>query len=252
MPLTKRRRLFAARTVALGAAILLRGRARAFAWTVHEILRIGPTLVRNGDWYGPVATGFETQEREVWLTIDDGPEPSQTPGVLEQLERHGARASFFVVGRKVDWARALARRIVEAGHSLENHTYNHFAGAFWAAPPCAVRSEIVRCSHAIRVATGRDARWFRSPAGLTNSSVHPIAARSWLRIAGWSASGGDGLPGREPAEVAERLMARVRPGAILLLHEGRGREPVAVLEHLLPRLAESGYRCVLPGPATVV
>lgn len=246
MPLTTRRRILTTRGAALCATVLLRGRARAAAWTLHEILRLGPTLLRNSDLHGPVARRFRTEKNEVWLTIDDGPDPGQTPQILDLLSSAGARASFFVVGKKVDWNRPLCRRIVAEGHTLENHTHSHPSGLFWAMPCCAIRAEIVRCSHAIRIAAGVDPTWFRSPAGLTNACVHPIAARSWLRLAGWSADGLDGLPGRDPGDVVARILRGLQPGAIILLHEGPGRRSVETLELLLAKLSARGFRCVIP------
>ena len=251
MSLTTRRQIFLARHVALAAVFLLRGRARAAAWTVHEILRLGPTLLRNSVLYGPVAQRFRTGRKEVWLTIDDGPDPNQSPRLLELLAEADARASFFVVGKNVDRNRALCRRIVAGGHTLENHTYSHPSAVFWALPCCWIRAEIVRCSHAIRVAAGVDPSWFRSPAGLTNSCLHPAAARSWLRVAGWSAEGLDGLPGRNPEDVVVGLLRGLRPGAILLLHEGPGRRSVETLELLLAEIAARGFRCVIPRGAEV-
>ena len=246
-----RNQILAARRVALAAALILRGRARAAAWGIHEILRVGPTLLRNSDLHGPVAHRFKTEEQEVWLTIDDGPDPEQTPRLLELLAAAGARASFFVVGSKVDWNRALCRQIVAGGHTLENHSYSHPSGLFWAMPCCAIRAEIVRCSHAIRVAAGVAPSWFRSPAGLTNACVHPVAARSWLRVAGWSASGLDGLPGADPGEVVARILRHLEPGAILLMHEGPGRRSVEILTLLLDELSARGFRCVIPSGAAV-
>ncbi|MEI6277821.1 MAG: polysaccharide deacetylase family protein [Verrucomicrobiae bacterium] len=250
--MTKRRQIRALRGIALGATVLLRGRARAAAWAAHEILRLGPTLLRNSDLNGPVARHFDTKKKEVWLTIDDGPDPGQTPQLLEILKSHGALASFFVVGKKVDGNRALCRRIVSGGHTLENHTHTHPSGLFWTLPCCAIRNEIVRCSHAIRVAAGVSPSWFRSPAGLTNACVHPAAARAWLRVAGWSADGLDGIPGRAPGEVAARILRRVNPGAILLMHEGPGRNSAQVLELLLAGLALEGFRCVIPRGKDVI
>lgn len=236
----------ALRTAALAASIILRGRARAGAWAAHEILRLGPTLLRNSDLNGPVALRFETEANEVWLTIDDGPDPDQTPQLLDLLSAHNARASFFVIGKNVDQNRALCRRMIAVGHTLENHTYSHPAALFWAMPCCAVRDEIARASHAIRVAAGVAPTWFRSPAGLTNCSVHPAAARLWLRVAGWSSDGGDGIPGRAPRAVAARILRGARPGAILLLHEGPGRNSAEVLRLVLEGLSARGLRCVIP------
>ncbi|MFA7344434.1 MAG: polysaccharide deacetylase family protein [Terrimicrobiaceae bacterium] len=251
MPLSRRRQVLAARNLALAAVVLLRGRARAAAFAAHEILRLGPTLLRNSDLNGPVARRFRTDRQEVWLTVDDGPDPAQTPRLLELLAAAGARASFFVIGRKVDWNRALCRRIADGGHTLENHSYSHPSAFFWAYPCCAVRSEIARCNHAIRVASGTAPSWFRSPVGLTNACVHPAAARSWLRVAGWSAPGLDGIPGADPAEVVARIMRRLEPGAILLMHEGPGRRSVETMKLLLDAISACGFRCVIPCGADV-
>ena len=220
MPLTKRHQLRAARTLAAAVAALFPGRPRALAWALHEILRLSPTLIRNNDWHGPVAKRFHPEGREVWLTIDDGPDPEQTPRMLDLLAAADARASFFVVGEHVDANRALSHRIAKDGHSLENHTYTHPSALFWTLPCCLIRSEIARCNHAIRVAAGVNPSWFRSPVGMTNPCVHPAAAQAWLRVAGWSADGLDGLPGRDPVVVA--------------------------LDLLLRRLADAGFRCVIP------
>ena len=251
MPLKTRKQIGAARKVALAATVLLRGRARAAAWTIHEILRLGPTLLRNSDINGPVAHRFRTEKQEVWLTIDDGPDPEQTPRILEILAAAGARASFFVVGSKADANRPLCRQIAAGGHTLENHTYSHLSGLFWTMPCCAIQSEIERCSHAIRVAAGVDPSWFRSPAGLTNACVHPAAARAWLRVAGWSAAGLDGFPGADPGDVVARIVRGLEPGAILLMHEGPGRRSVETLRLLLDEISARGFRCVIPCGADV-
>jgi len=251
MSISTRRRILSLRRAALGATILLRGRAQAGAWALHEILRLGPTLLRNSSLHGPVAKSFRAAGKQVWLTIDDGPDPDQTPLLLDLLARHGAKASFFVVGKNVESNRALCHRILADGHTLENHTQSHPSATFWAMPCCAVQEEIEHCSHAIRVATGECPTWFRSPAGLTSSCVHPAAARAWLRLAGWSADGRDGIPGSTPHAVAKRILAGVRRGAILLMHEGPGRRSTEVLDLLLQGLSAGGFQCVIPNPADV-
>jgi peptidoglycan/xylan/chitin deacetylase (PgdA/CDA1 family) len=236
----------AARLASLLATILLPGRARAGAWLLHEGLRIVPSVVRNNDWLGPLAKSFPTTKNEVWLTIADGPTPGQTPGILNALDNAGARASFFVIGRKVDWNRPLCRTIVDAGHTLENHTYSHPSALFWTLPACAMRAEIVRCNHAIHVASGRAPHWFRSPAGMTNACVHPAAARAWLKVAGWSASGLDGIPGGEPEKTVRCIMRNLTPGGIIVIHEGPGRRVIETLEILLAQLGQHGFRTVIP------
>src|SRR6187200_2212204 len=67
---------------------------------LSHLLILFPTLVANCQWWGPVETHFETTKREVWLTIDDGPDPIHTPRMLAILARFEARATFFVIGSR--------------------------------------------------------------------------------------------------------------------------------------------------------
>jgi peptidoglycan/xylan/chitin deacetylase (PgdA/CDA1 family) len=215
------------------------------AWPLAHGLVLYPTLRRNCGWFGPVVTSFETTRREVWLTIDDGPHPRDTPGILDLLAEYEALATFFMIGRNVDTHRDLVWRAHRDGHQIGNHSYSHPAGRFWSLGPGAMEREITRGSDAILAATGTRPTVFRSPVGMTNPFVHP--ALGGLRLIGWSASGLDGLSARG-IQVVDRLMARVRPGAILVLHEGGAPGRIETLRLLLQSLHEAGYKCVIPGP----
>ncbi|MGH8048699.1 MAG: polysaccharide deacetylase family protein, partial [Chthoniobacterales bacterium] len=204
-----------------------------------------PTLRRNCAWFGPIATRFETPRREVWLTIDDGPDPRDTPAILDLLAERRAKATFFMIGKKVDAHRGLAWRAHREGHQLGSHTQSHSSAWFWALGPCSTRCEIERGGDAIFTATGVRPSVFRSPVGMTNPFVH--RALDGQRLIGWSVSGLDGLSARGEA-VVERLMAKVCPGAILVLHEGGAPGRVETLVLLLDRLANAGYTCVIPEP----
>lgn len=238
--------LLAGKFLTLGLSLTGPRKLRFWSDRVYDVLWLYPTLSRNCDWHGPVATRFETAKKEVWLTIDDGPDPESTPGMLDLLKAHGAKATFFVIGRKVEQNRALVRRIVAEGHSLGNHTFSHPAPAWWILPRPLVRREIALGNETLVAASGRKPRFFRSPVGMNNSSVHPAAHAAGQRVIGWSAAGGDGCP-VAPSEVTRRIMTQVQPGSIILIHEGGvSRRREATLARLLEALAEEGYRCVLP------
>jgi peptidoglycan/xylan/chitin deacetylase (PgdA/CDA1 family) len=146
----------------------------------------------------------------------------------------------------VDAHRRVAGQLVEAGHSIENHTQNHPSGWWWAADPWTVAREIASCSHAIRTATGMEPRMFRSPVGMTNPWVHRASAAAGLRVVGWSVSGGDACA-VAPSRFVATLMRAISPGAIVLLHVGEGaRHRCHALSLLLRELQADGYRCVLP------
>ncbi|HEY1770469.1 MAG TPA: polysaccharide deacetylase family protein [Chthoniobacterales bacterium] len=211
---------------------------------LSHLLILYPTLVANCQWWGPVATRFETSSREVWLTIDDGPDAIHTPRMLELLERFGAKATFFVIGKLAEQLPDDLARIRAAGHGIGNHTFSHPSGTFWALPPSRIASEIDR--------SPESSPFFRAPAGLKNWFLHPLLVRRDMRLIGWTVRGLDTLSS-DPAGVAERILRGARPGAIVLLHEGHrlATDPdfhPRCLELTLAGLTKSGYRCVLPTP----
>lgn len=220
------------------------GAGAAVFCVAHWVTLYG-TLRRNSGWFGPLVTGFQPAGDEVWLTIDDGPTSRDTPGILAVLAAHGAKATFFFVGREVERDRELAMRVVRAGHEIGNHTYSHPAGAFWTLPPWKMDREIRLGADAIEVATGVRPRLFRSPVGMTNPFVHPVLEREGATLVGWSASGVDGL--RDRGEVVVRRVTRaLRPGGIIVLHEGGAPGRVETLDLLLRELKARGLRCVIP------
>lgn len=238
--------VLAGRIAAVLGVLAMRGRARAMAWAAHDFLWLYPTLRRNCAWHGEVLTYFKTSERAIWLTIDDGPDAENTPRILDVLAEHGAKATFFAIGRKIEQAPSVCHRIVSEGHTVEAHTYSHPAGWWWAMPRPLVRREIEGGYHAILSATGQAPRFFRSPVGMNNLSVHPVAAGLGLRVAGWSVDGCDGCPAA-PTSIVNRIVKTLRPGAIVLIHEyGRSRHRLLMLTRLMEKLDNAGYRCVLP------
>ncbi|HEY2801683.1 MAG TPA: polysaccharide deacetylase family protein [Chthoniobacterales bacterium] len=209
-----------------------------------HVLILFPTLVANCQWWGPVVRRFETKEREVWLTLDDGPDATQTPRMLELLERFEAKATFFVVGKRAVQFPELIEKIVAAGHEIGNHTCLHPSGSFWMLGPRRLAAEI-DCFPV-------SSPFFRAPAGLKNGFLHPLLEQRGMRLIGWTVRGLDTLS-HDASAVGERIQRRVKPGAILLLHEGHraATEPEfhpRCLERTLALLKQEKYRCVLPRP----
>lgn len=211
---------------------------------------LGPTLWRNCTWWGPVTKKFPTRRKEVWLTIDDGPDADETPAVLNVLEAFGAKATFFCIGRRAAAMPDLARAVIESGHEVQNHTFSHPAFSFWAASPRRAADEIRSGSEAIEQATGKKPGLFRAPAGLANAFVHAAAERANLKMIGWSAAGRDGIA-HDPEKVLGRILRGVGPGDIILLHENRlaGMTPgqrARTLEKLLAGLQCLGLQTTIP------
>ena len=201
--------------------------------------------------FGPALCYVPTAEGELALTFDDGPDPSSTPMVLDALRCAGARATFFLVGNKVEKHPELALRLVHEGHELGAHSYDHNRMyAFLSAKDVA--SDIERTCRVIAAATGVTPKWFRPPVGQMSPRTALGIERAGLRVAGWSVRSLDGLPHTTVETVCRRVQPRLRSGAIVLLHDAPEREcagsaPPAgarALPALLEVCRERGLRCV--------
>ncbi|HUF62679.1 MAG TPA: polysaccharide deacetylase family protein [Verrucomicrobiales bacterium] len=211
--------------------------------TAHLFL-VATTLLPGCRWNGPLVRSFATSRKAVWLTIDDGP-AADTEAMLDLLRASNARATFFVIGQVAETRPDLLRSIAAAGHGLGNHTHTHPVGSFWMAGPRRTLREIDLASAAIGKSAGVAPLLFRAPAGFRNVFLWPCLERRGMTLVGWARRGFDGIP-CDPERVVDRLTRRMRPGDILLIHQGRA-ESVEVLRRLLERLDAAGYRCVLPG-----
>lgn len=209
-------------------------------------------LVPSARGLGPVFTRFVTPRREVWLTLDDGPDPADTPRLLEILEKHGAKAAFFVIGERAAAHSELVAAIRRAGHTVGHHTHTHPCLKFWSLTPALLRDELVRGLVALR-AGGVKPEYFRAPVGIKNAGLDRELTRFGMRCVAWSVRSGDCLA-KSPAQVAARVMAKVKPGAIILMHEGPGVPAsvrVEAISQVLEKLSAAGYRCVTPEPETL-
>jgi peptidoglycan/xylan/chitin deacetylase (PgdA/CDA1 family) len=173
----------------------------------------------------------------VAITIDDGPDPAVTPRVLDVLDQHSAKATFFCIGELVQQHPGLAREIVSRGHSIENHSQHHLH-RFSVLGPGGVAEEIARAQDTIEAITGQRPRFFRAPAGLRSPFLEPVLARLGLRLASWTRRGFDTV-NPDPAVVYKRLTEGLKGGDILLLHDGhaaRAPSGAPVILEVLPQL----------------
>lgn len=225
----------------------------AALWFVPDFIILYHLLSPSAKGYMIMYSRFETPRREVWLTIDDGPDPVDTPRILALLARHNAVATFFMVGEHAAAEPELVRAALAAGHEVANHTHTHPLGTFWCASPKRLDRELDRCT-AVLVAAGATPVRFRPPAGLKNPWLRRALQARRMTCIGWTVRGLEKNQHR-PERVAERILRRVRPGAILLLHEGPRLHPdvrVRAIELVLERLSAEGYRCVVPAPGQLV
>ncbi|MEO7391181.1 MAG: polysaccharide deacetylase family protein [Ramlibacter sp.] len=237
-------------SVALHAVALLAVIAKPHWWpwvlaavVVDHLLVVGVGLWPRSHWLGPNWTLLPASARarnEIALTIDDGPDPAVTPQVLDLLDRHAARATFFCIGRRAALHPELCREIVRRGHSVENHSQRH-AHDFSVLGPRRLARELRASQETLTAITGQRPQFFRAPAGLRNLFLAPALARLDLRLISWSARGFDTRV-NDPGRVRNSLLCGLRAGAILLLHDGhaaRTPDGSAVILEVLPKVLES-------------
>jgi peptidoglycan/xylan/chitin deacetylase (PgdA/CDA1 family) len=201
---------------------------------------IGALLLRSAVWRGP------REGRRIALTFDDGPSPS-TPALLDLLDRHGAKATFFVCGVNVRRHPAVLRETAARGHELGNHSDTH-PNLFWMSN-AAREPEIRRAQDSVGEAAGVAPRWFRPPYGLHGPGLTALLRRLSLQSVMWTTIARDWI---DPAErISRRLAGGAQPGAILCLHDGRALSPepdiaptLAALADVLPRLRGEGFQFV--------
>jgi len=229
----------------VAAAGVLIARPALWPWALAAVLADHLILSAAGLWprshlLGPNWTHLPASAGAgaVAITIDDGPEPEITPRVLELLDAHQARATFFCIGERVARYPALARAIVARGHGIENHTYRHPFN-FSLLGPRGIATEVRRGQEAIADATGVVPRFFRAPAGLRNLFLEPVLAKSHLSLVSWTRRGFDTV-NASPERVLGRLTRNLAARDILLLHDGHAARTTAgnaiVLEVLPPLL----------------
>lgn len=151
------------------------------------------------------------------VTFDDGPSPTATRSILDVLERHGARATFFMLGGHVRRRPELARRVVEGGHEAAVHGDLHVPVPLLLAG--AIRAQVRRCAASIEEATGVRPRFYRAPFGFMTPGQAAL-----IRGLGFEPVLGDVYP-EDPhrpgaGRIAERVLDRLRGGSILILHDG--------------------------------
>jgi peptidoglycan/xylan/chitin deacetylase (PgdA/CDA1 family) len=221
---------------------------RVTRWLLAGILLTalsGLTLFLRPHWvvsllakqYPDVLFAIETDKPAVALTIDDGPDEETTPLILDALERHGARATFFIITDRIPGNEALLRRAVAAGHELGNHMTRDERSRRLSST--AFATELLRADEKLR--RFDEVRWFRPGGGWFNDGMVEIARRAGYRTVLGSVYPFDAAVA-SAGFAAWHVKTQARPGSVIILHDGgaRGRRTVAALELILPALERHG------------
>jgi peptidoglycan/xylan/chitin deacetylase (PgdA/CDA1 family) len=185
----------------------------------------------------------------VALTFDDGPDPVDTPKLLDLLREKGVKATFFVVGKRADQYPEIVRRAWAEGHLIANHTWSHYS-LFCFLMPGRLRAEIDRCTESIRRTCGSRPRFFRSPVGMRHPLLGLYLKDAGLEYVSWSIRTRDTLTAN--SSVLARRILKAAGGDIILLHDhlpGGADAMLEVLPRVIDELRERGFEFVLAGPS---
>jgi len=241
----------------LGAAGLVAAAPPLWPWALGAVALDHALLTATGLWPRSTWLGANllrlpaaaAVRGEIAVTLDDGPDPAVTPQVLDILDAHGARATFFCIAEQAARHPSLAREIVRRGHSVQNHSLRHRHN-FSLLGPAGLKREIGQAQDRLAQATGQRPTCFRAPAGLRNLFLDPVLHALDLRLVSWTRRGFDTREA-DPQTVLARLTQNLAAGDIVLLHDRHGApmadgRPVVLqaLPLLLARLRGAGLHAV--------
>ncbi len=216
-------------------------------------MRLGQALLRRA-WQGSrreIAHRHDLSQPVLALTFDDGPSQWTEP-VLDALREAECRATFFVLGEAISGREGTLIRTRDEGHEIGNHSRTH--PRLDELTPREIRAELASTNAMIEAVLGRPPHLVRPPYLLGSQALIRVAARVGLDLVVYGSLQADDWILDSPAEIASRVLSGVRPGSIVVLHDGRplgqthqesreDREPtVEAIRLLLPALMDRGFQ----------
>lgn len=166
-------------------------------------------------------------KQAVYLSFDDGPDPELTPWVLDLLQNHQAKASFFLIGENAERHPDLVNRIKEEGHSIGNHSHTHRSG--WSTSKSAYLDDVARCQSIL------DSPFYRPPFGRMKTSQRK-ALKQLYKIVMWDIMSGDFDESISKEQCLDNVLTNYKPGSIILFHDTK--RCADKLQYALPRVLD--------------
>lgn len=192
--------------------------------------KLYPSLV----WFIP------TNKKELFITFDDGPQPEVTPYVLDQLAKYNTKATFFCVGANVNKHPEIMSRIVEEGHAIANHTYNHLNG--WDTDLQLYLKNVAECDQSLGQFHQSESTLFRPPYGrITRNQIKTLKVDHTIIM--WDYLIGDFDQALNIANALKKAIKNIRPGSIALFHDSlkSSNQLKQILPAYLKNLYERGF-----------
>ncbi len=182
-----------------------------------------------------------TKEKQIAVTFDDGPNKEYTPKVISLLEEYNAKATFFLIGRKIEGNEAIVIQIDSAGHTIGNHTFSH---SFFIdfKNVSGFKDELNKTSDSVFNLIGKRIKLFRPPYGVTTPNLAKAAKALKYQIIGWNVRSMDTRNDNEE-KIILRVTQQLKPGAVVLFHD-TSEKTIHVLKQTLEFAKQNGFKIV--------
>jgi peptidoglycan-N-acetylglucosamine deacetylase len=225
--------IWADRHLQMGAAV--------YGWLLLiyvSVLFCGSYFIRMGFFMKSICS-VKTSEKIIALSFDDGPAGKKTARMLDILKDNNVEAAFFCIGKNMPDNEDILKRIINEGHIIGNHSNTHNS-LFDLYSPKKMLNELELTSQTCQEITGLYPRFFRPPYGVTNPNLKKAVLKGGFISIGWSIRSYDTVIGNEE-RLLTRILARLKPGAILLLHD-TSDSTLKILPRLLKEIRNRGYK----------
>ncbi|WP_244856537.1 polysaccharide deacetylase family protein [Priestia megaterium] len=186
------------------------------------------------------------EKKKIALTFDDGPTSDETVQILDILKEYNAKATFFVVGSRVERHASIVKREIREGHEVGNHTFHHLIWTGNVSEKQLIK-EIELTQNTISNISGYNPSLFRPVQGFYDKKLVDVVGRSNLRVVLWSQKHDTRDWDRPGVEyIVQKVLNDIENGDIILLHDhvhGKS-QTILALKRILPVLKEKGYECV--------
>jgi peptidoglycan/xylan/chitin deacetylase (PgdA/CDA1 family) len=186
---------------------------------------------------------WKIKSKKIYLTFDDGPIPEITPWILDLLKKHHVKATFFCVGDNISKHHDIFSRIIQEGHSIGNHTFNHING--WKNSTKYYLENVMQCEQEINTYYSNNLKIFRPPYG----KIKPLQAyqliKKGYKIVLWDVLSGDYNQNISPEQCFQNVIKNISPGSIIVFHDNL--KAIENIKYLLPKtlefLSENNFVC---------
>jgi len=251
--LKKLRAFCSVTTVLLAIAFISVVIVTATTVTQTDDLQLEPVAARSSPMTSQSATTVlpatnTAPHKVVYLTFDDGPDPTNTPQILDILKSYNVPATFFVIGTQVEASPQVLQRIRDEGHAIGNHTYNHRYKELYQSSDAYI-AQLRKTDALVHDAVGARPEISRAPGGTTGNfttAYWTLLEHEGYREVGWNISSGDASSARS-AQIINNVIQQAQqkhlwPRAIVLMHDGIGHlETVTALPQIIEYFLREGF-----------